>query len=191
MSTNSREAVRQAARRRAQAHGCNGLNFRDLAAEVGARSASLHSYFLSKAALGAAVTRRHWDDSAAELEALRRDTPDPKDCLSRYPDLGRRSLASDNRMCLCPFMAAVHDDLPPAVVAEVDRFADVSIAWLAERLAETGMSSQAAPDHAGGIFAAIAGTRLMARERADIELFDRLIQGCRDAGLLPPRAHRS
>lgn len=178
----------QAARRRAQAHGYNGLNFRDLAAEVGIKSASLYYYFPSKADLGAAVARRYWEDSAAELEALSDDTPDPQECLSRYPDLFRRSLASDNRMCLCSFMAAEYDDLPKAVVAEVSRFADVNISWLAERLADTGLSSQAALDRAGAIFAAIAGAQLMARGRADIELFDRLIQSYREAGLLPSHA---
>lgn len=49
MSANSREAIMQAARCRAQAHGYNGLNFRDLAAEVGIKSASLYYYFPSKA----------------------------------------------------------------------------------------------------------------------------------------------
>lgn len=191
MSANSREAVMQAARRRAQAHGYNGLNFRDLAAEVGIKSASLYYYFPSKADLGAEVARRYWEDSAAELEALSRNTPDPKECLSRYPELFRRSLASDNRMCLCSFMAAEYDDLPKAVRAEVSCFADVNISWLAERLAKTGLSSQAALDRAGGIFAAIAGAQLMARGRDDIELFDRLIEGYREAGLLPSHTDRS
>ncbi|RYY17366.1 MAG: TetR/AcrR family transcriptional regulator [Alphaproteobacteria bacterium] len=190
MSANSREAVLQAARRRAQAHGYNGLNFRDLAAEVGIKSASLYYYFPSKADLGAAVARRYWEDSEAELEALSRDTSDPTECLFRYPDLFRRSLASDNRICLCSFMAAEYDDLPPAVTAEVGRFADVNISWLAKRLAETGLSPQVALDRAGGIFAAIAGAQLMARGRADIDLFDRLIQGYREAGLLPLGADR-
>ena len=117
MTANSREAILQAARRRAQAHGYNGLNFRDLATEVGVKSASLYYYFPSKADLGAAVARRYWEDSAAELEALSHDAADSKECLSRYPELFRRSLASDNRMCLCSFMTAEFDDLPTAVMA--------------------------------------------------------------------------
>ena len=75
-------------------------------------------------------------------------------------------------------------------MAEVRRFADVNIAWLADRLAGTGMSPKAAQDRAGGIFAAIAGAQLMAGERADIGLFDRSIQGYRDAGSLPSQAGR-
>ena len=191
MSANSREAIMDAARRRAQAHGYNGLNFRDLAAEVGIKSASLYYYFPSKADLGAAVARRYWEVSAAELEALSRDTPDPKQCLARYPDLFRRSLASDNRICLCSFMAAEFDDLPETVRQEVKRFADINVRWLAERLVGTGLSPRVAEDRAGGIFAAIAGAQLMARGRSDIELFDRLIRGYREAGLLPSDAGSS
>ena len=59
MSTNSKEAILAAARRTAMAHGYSGLNFRDLAAEVGIKSASLYHYFPSKADLGAAVARRY------------------------------------------------------------------------------------------------------------------------------------
>ncbi len=188
MTVNAREAILQAARRRAQAHGYNGLNFRDLAAEVGIKSASLYYHFPSKADLGAAVARRYWEDSAAELDALALDAANPRECLSRYPALFRRSLSSDNRMCLCSFMAAEHDDLPEAVRAEASRFADVNIRWLAGRLAETGLPPQAAEDRAGGIFAAIAGAQLMARGRADVALFDRLVRGYREAGLLPPEA---
>ena len=37
MSGNAREAILEAARRTAQAHGYGGLNFRDIGAEVGIR----------------------------------------------------------------------------------------------------------------------------------------------------------
>jgi TetR/AcrR family transcriptional repressor of nem operon len=44
-----------AARRSARAHGYSGLNFRDLASEVGIKAASIYHHFPSKADLGAAV----------------------------------------------------------------------------------------------------------------------------------------
>ncbi len=70
MSSNSREAILVAAKLTAQAHGYSGLNFRDLAAEVGIKAASIYHHFPSKADLGAAVARRYWEDSAAYLETL-------------------------------------------------------------------------------------------------------------------------
>ena len=68
MGTNSRETILAAARQTAQLRGYNGLNFRDLARDVGIKSASIHYYFPSKADLGAAVARRYWEDTAAAFE---------------------------------------------------------------------------------------------------------------------------
>src|ERR1700688_1727940 len=104
MSSSSREAILAAARRTAPAHGYSGLNFRDLADQVGIKAASIHYHFPSKADLGAAVARRYWEDTAAALESMLAETPDPVRCLRRYPDVFRKSLESDNRMCLCSFM---------------------------------------------------------------------------------------
>jgi hypothetical protein len=57
-----------------------------------------------------------------------------KRVLHQYPDIFRKSLESDNRMCLCSFMAAEYDDLPEAVKKEVQAFADVNVAWLSKVL---------------------------------------------------------
>ncbi len=186
MSSNSKEAILAAARRMAQAHGYNGLNFRDLAAEVGIKAASIYHHFPSKADLGAAVARRYWQDSAAALEALSAECPDPLRCLQQYPATFRKALENDNRMCLCGFMAAEYDELPEAVRKEVQTFADVNVAWLSKLLAAANVSgSEASERRARAIFAAIGGAQLMARSRCDISLYDALIESYRIAGLLP------
>ena len=186
MSTSAKEAILAAARNAAQAHGYGGLNFRDLATAVGIKAASIHYHFPSKAFLGAAVARRYWEDTAAELEAMSAGSAEPADGLRRYPDIFRRSLESGNRMCLCSFMAAEFDDLPDAVKTEVQTFTDINVAWLTKALAGKGLAG--ADDNerqARAIFAAIAGAQLVARSRADIALFDALIASYRKAGLLP------
>jgi TetR/AcrR family transcriptional repressor of nem operon len=186
MSSNSREAILAAAKKTAQAHGYGGLNFRDLADEVGIKAASIHYHFPSKADLGAAVARRYWEDTAAHLESMLTETPDPVRCLQQYPDIFRKSLESENRMCLCSFMAAEYDDLPEAVKQEVQAFADVNVAWLSRVLSAAALVSSAESEpRARAIFAAVAGAQLMARSRADISLYDGLIDSYRAAGLLP------
>ncbi len=60
MSENAKEAILEAARRTAQAHGYGGLNFRDIGAEVGIKAASIYHHFPSNADLGAAVAKRYW-----------------------------------------------------------------------------------------------------------------------------------
>jgi TetR/AcrR family transcriptional regulator, transcriptional repressor for nem operon len=186
MSTNSREAILAAARRTAQAHGYGGLNFRDLAAEVGIKAASIYHHFPSKADLGAAVARRYWEDTAAGLEAMSAETADPVRSLQQYPGIFRQSLENDNRMCMCSFMAAEYDDLPEAVQKEVQAFADVNVAWLSKTLIAAAVVSPVESERrARAIFAAVAGAQLMARSRSDIALYDTLIESYRLAGPLP------
>jgi TetR/AcrR family transcriptional repressor of nem operon len=186
MSSSSREAILAAAKRTAQAHGYNGLNFRDLADEVGIKAASIYYHFPSKADLGAAVARRYWEDTASGLEALSAETSDLVRCLRRYPEVFRKALETENRMCLCSFMAAEYDDLPEAVKREVQAFADVNVAWLSRLLtAAAVVGAGESEQRARAIFAAVAGAQLMARSRSDIALYDSLIDGYRAAGLLP------
>lgn len=186
MSSTTREAILAAARMRVQAHGYSGLNFRDLAQSVGIKSASIHYHFPSKADLGAAVARRYWEDSQAVLEAMLVDTPDPLHCLRCYPALFRQSLERGNRLCLGSFMAAEYQDLPEAVRKEVLTFADVNVAWLGRVLsAATALGTEDSARRAHAIYAALAGAQLIARSRADIALYDALVDSYRVAGLLP------
>ncbi|MFZ0872330.1 MAG: hypothetical protein WAM90_16580 [Rhodanobacter sp.] len=83
-------------------------------------------------------------------------------------------------------MSAEYDDLPEPVKKEVQTFADVNVAWLSKVLSHTSlMDPKKSEERTRAIFAAVAGAQLMARSRADISLFDALIESYRAAGLLP------
>jgi TetR/AcrR family transcriptional regulator, transcriptional repressor for nem operon len=186
MSANAREDILAAAKLVAQAHGYAGLNFRDLAQEVGIKAASIYYHFPSKAELAAAVAKRYWEDSATYLEALRQNSATPLEALRRYPETFRWALENDNRICLCSFMSAQFDDLPDSVKKEVQAFTDVNIAWLKKMLISAKVvGPREAERRARAIYSGIAGAQLMARSRADIKLYDSLIEGYRTAGLLP------
>lgn len=183
----SREKILAAAKAQAQTRGYGGLNFRTLADEVGINAASIYHHFPSKADLGAAVAKRYWEDAAAALEAITAEhSGAPKRCLRRYPDTFRASLENGNRLCLGSFMAAEYDDLPEPVKKEVQTFADVNVAWLSKVLAAAALFKPKECARRGrAIFAAIAGAQLIARSRADISLYDELIESYRVAGILP------
>jgi TetR/AcrR family transcriptional regulator, transcriptional repressor for nem operon len=186
MIENSREKILFAATKIAQAHGYNGLNFRDLAEDVGIKAASIYYYFPSKADLAAAVAKRYWENAAAALETLLAESSDPASALHRYPETFRWALENENRMCLSGFMAAEYDDLPKAVKKEIQTFADVNVAWLSKVLsAAKVVSPKKSEPRARAIFAAVGGAQLMARSRSDIALYDALINNYRLAGLLP------
>lgn len=185
MSESAKEAILAAARRTAQAHGYGGLNFRDIGAEVGIKHASIYHHFPTKADLGAAVAKRYWEDTAGRLEALAAKAGDPVTAIRAYPGLFRESLEADNRMCLCSFMAAEYDDLPDAVKTEVQAFADVNVAWLTKMLSAASGSERGADTRASAIYAAIVGAQLVARSRADLGIYDALVDSYRASGLIP------
>lgn len=186
-ATETRQTIMAAARAMVQAHGYNALSFRELAKEVGVKSASIHYHFPTKGDLGAALARRYTDDGAEYLDGLLTASPDPATCISKYTDIFRAALLNNNRMCLCGIMAAEHDDLPAEVRTEVDRFTEVNVRWLVKvlSLAKPSVGKEAVQRKALAIFAAIEGAQLVARGRGDVAMFDQTVEAYRTAGLLP------
>lgn len=183
MNSDKRSMILDVARGTVQAHGYGGLSFRDLAAAVGIRSASVHYHFPTKADLGVELARRYTEQAAADLAEIAGETADRGDRLRRYAGLFRRALENGNRMCLCGILAAESDELPEPVLAEVRSFAEVNLAWLAHVLG--GDDPAGCEDRARAIFAAVNGAQLVARGRCDVALFDRILETYRVTGLIP------
>jgi len=187
MTTDTRETIMVAARKMVQTRGYNGLSFRELAKEVGIKSASIHYHFPTKGDLGQALAKRYTEDGLAYLTALRADSDDLNLWMKGYTEIFRMALVNDNRMCLCGIMAAEYDDLPPEVRAEVDAFTDVNVRWLSDVLSicRPQLSDDEKQQQALAIYAAVEGAQLVARGRDDIGVFDATVQAYRSAGLLP------
>ncbi len=187
MSEDTRERIMTAARATVQAHGYNGLSFRDLAREIGIKSASVHYHFPTKGDLGAELARRYSENAQTKLDAISASTPDPAACLQRYAAIFRQALEKNNRMCLCGILAAEYDELPDAVRTEVRAFGDVNIAWLAMVLGRVDepRDAEATRQWAVSLFAAISGAQLVARSRNDLALYDAVVKSYRVSGLIP------
>lgn len=183
----TKQTILDAARRVVQARGYNALSFRELAKEVGIKSASIHYHFPTKGDLGAALAKRYTADIAGYLEQLLTESQDPTIMMDAYTAAFRAALENDNRMCLCGILAAEHHDLPAEVRVEVDGFTDANVLWLSKVLALK--QPQAQPDalkrQALSVFGAIQGAQLVSRGRNDIAVYDQMIESYRVAGLIP------
>jgi len=171
-----------------QAVGYNGLSFRDVASAVGIKSASVHYHFPTKGYLGAAVTRRYTDALRAQLVHVGQSTTSAREALAAYVATVRSTLAKDGRICLGGILAAETDALPPEVRAEVERFIDLNVDWLATVLEQvTGgpAGSDAVRDHALALFAALQGAMLIARGAGDFSRFDAMTAQFAQTGLWP------
>jgi AcrR family transcriptional regulator len=92
----------------AQAHirhrGYGGFSFRELAAEIGIKSASVHYHFPTKATMAAAVARRYGDRLLAAVAAQPNESVE--DAIAAYRSAFREALDRDGRMCLCGVLGA-------------------------------------------------------------------------------------
>jgi len=186
-TSDTKEIIMGIGRARVQALGYNALSFREIAKEVGIKSASIHHHFPTKGDLGAALARRYTEDGVNYLDGLMAKTQDPKALIKGYTDIFRAALVNDNRMCLCGIMAAEYQDLPDEVRTEVDAFTDANVKWLVGVLSlEQGNAKrQTLEQKALAIFSALEGAQLVSRGRNDIAVFDQTVEIYRAAGLLP------
>jgi AcrR family transcriptional regulator len=105
--------ILDSAERQARRRGYNGFSFRDLAADVGIKSASVHYHFPTKAELGAAVAQRYTERFMAHLGDPADPEVAPDALLERYVAAFRRALVRDRQMCLCGLLGAEVESLPP------------------------------------------------------------------------------
>jgi len=125
-----KEALLKAAEHRVRLGGYNNFSFRELANEVGIKSASVHYHFPTKADLGAVLAHQYTN---AFLTALGDPTVikhSGKDPIEHYTQLFRSALTIDDKMCLCGLLGAQTESLPDKVRIEVRRFFNENLTWL-------------------------------------------------------------
>jgi len=154
------------ARRIMMERGYNGFSFRDVAAEVGIKSASIHYHFPTKAELAEAAARdyREWCSRAlADLSA-----PDAPGLLYAYGGLFVTMLEDQGSVCLGGVLAADTTTLPPQVKAEVERFFLGHREWVSTALRTGQRQGEIRPDIDPDAFAetlvsSVEGAMMVAR----------------------------
>jgi TetR/AcrR family transcriptional repressor of nem operon len=182
----TKDRIMTAARLTVQARGYGGLSFRELAKEVGIKSASIHHYFPTKGELGSALAARYTSDFLRYLDGLLAEGLDQKACIQKYTEVFGQTVRNDNRMCLGGIMAAEFKEIPEEVKIEVVKFGEANVDWLVKvlSLGQPG-GDDAVKRRALAIYAAVQGAQLIARSRRDARVYDAIIETYRESGLLP------
>lgn len=160
--TGTVEAIMDAAERRIREAGYGGFSFREIAADVGVKSASVHYHFPTKDALVAAVARRY---NNRVIEAVDAAVTAGYDVVQAWKAVFRSALDVGAKMCLCGSLGAIASDLSPDVANEVRCFFDAGIA----RLVAGGLTEEQATQ----VLATLEGAILMASAQGDPAIFDR------------------
>jgi TetR/AcrR family transcriptional repressor of nem operon len=182
----TRDRIMTAASLTVQDRGYNGLSFRELAKDVGIKSASIYHYFPTKGELGSALAARYTFEFLEYLDGLLAEGLDQKACIQKYTDVFGRTVQNDNRMCLGGMMAAEFKELPLEVRTEVVKFGKANVDWLVKvlSLGQPG-GGNAVKGRALAIYAAVQGAQLIARSRDDATIYDAIIETYWESALLP------
>ncbi|MEM9477840.1 MAG: TetR/AcrR family transcriptional regulator [Pseudomonadota bacterium] len=153
-----RDAILDVAERLIRTHGYSGFSFREVASEVGIKSASVHYHFPTKPDLAAAVAKRYRERFADALEQAERQGTGR---VKAWRDLFNKALEQDGLMCLCGILAAEGNSLPADVAREAHAFLQFGIQSLNE--VEPGQGTR--------ILSQLEGAMLIARSASDPRIF--------------------
>lgn len=145
--------------------GYGRLSFRDVAADVGIKSASVHHHFPTKEALVATLAARYTERFFDSVD----DAAGGAARLTAYQAAFRRSLETDGQMCLCGMLGTESAGLPDSVVGEARRFFSRAEAHLAENLDAAGRDPRS---RAMAVIAQLEGALILACTHGDITVFD-------------------
>ncbi len=136
---NVREAILDSAETRIRQGGFNACSFREIAGDVGIKSASVHYHFRTKADLGAALVARY----KGRILALIGDPDDERNLVTKLEAMRgafRGGLRRGDGMCLCGVLATEIRGLPPTVGIATRDYFDACNTWLSRAFACAGVA---------------------------------------------------
>lgn len=157
--------------------GYGHFSFRELAKEVGIKSASVHYHFPTKEDMGAELARQYTDsflDALGNPQELVAQGVDP---IVRYGEQFRQALIKDRQMCLCGLLGAELDGLPAKVQQETQSFFQRNIQWLEQAYQAKAplMNLQQRQDKAIFTLSLLEGAMMVSRNLQNFDAFDSII----------------
>jgi TetR/AcrR family transcriptional regulator, transcriptional repressor for nem operon len=128
--------ILEAAEIRIRRGGFEAVSYRDLAADVGIKAASVHYHFPQKALLGAAVVDRYSDKLSVALGSVDLTQATVEEHLQRLCDCYAAAVQNDGMVCLGCMLGAESKDLPDAVSEAARRFFKRLLDWIESALGD-------------------------------------------------------
>ena len=159
------------------ARGYNGFSYRDLAGQIGIKTASIHYHFPTKGDLGEALVEREREEFAKNLAQLDAGEKDPRRGWSGSSSSSRPPLLVVTTGCAWEPCLRSSRNLPDDVGQAVRRLFAGNEAWLAKLLEEGQKKRQfrfkgSTEAVARSLFSSLEGALLMARAFRDIRRFE-------------------
>lgn len=161
--------ILEIAERQIRQAGYNAVSFRDIAAEIGVKSASLHYHFPKKEDLGVALIQRYWENFQSALDKLIAETTSPKAAIEAYISIYDKALTDQNLVCLCAMLGAEAPGLPAIVAKQVKWVFEKHLNWLEAQYKALGY--EPALDHAKTTLSLLEGAMIVSLVNEDLSVF--------------------
>ena len=173
MTMQTRDKIIELALAAIAARGYSAFSFRELAAALGIKSASIHYHFPTKAHLGAEVARTYRTQLQGAFDNIAADyATDPKQAIESLIAVYRYEARSSQRMSVCTMLAAEIKNLPLEIQQEMACFYELNIGWLERQLQKLGYGDNQAREKACQLFALLQGALMGAKGQNDPAYFD-------------------
>jgi len=179
MDSSSR--ILEIAERRMRQAGYNAVSYRDIAAEMGIKSASLHYHFPKKEDLGVALIKRYSQNFENRLKLDTFNQSDPRKKVSAFINIYRSSLEDQNLVCLCAVLGAEAPGLPHPITHEIKTFFEMNIHWLAEE--HKAMKLPSPFDTAKTTLALLEGAMIISSVNDDMSIFEAAVRSIQSSTL--------
>ena len=127
-SKSMKDTILDAAEKRVRRSGFSNMSFRDVAQDVGIKSASVHYHFPKKQDLGVALVDRYMARFETRLTMINQNTLEA--AIEEFVRLYAEALVMDESICLCAALGAEAMGIDPGLRKETGQFFKMNIEWL-------------------------------------------------------------
>lgn len=151
-----------------QQRGFSGFSFRDIATEIGIKTASIHYHFPTKPDLARAILNEVRTGFQLELNRIDREFNDSQEKLKAFIRIFDATFGDGDRLCPFCMVACAQDGVPNYVTQEVRAFWSTGEQWVAAQISAgqlTGVfNSAVSPVTSGRVLVAmLEGAMVTAR----------------------------
>jgi TetR/AcrR family transcriptional repressor of nem operon len=162
-----------------QQKGFNGFSYKDIAAIVGIKTASIHYHYPSKGDLATALVSRYDEEFLKALADIEVQHPDALSRLKAFGAIFKNVLYQDH-FCLCGMLAAEVAHMPERVTNLLKQFFEHLTQWLTAQLEQLNfkpllLKNHSHEDRAKVILVALEGALLIARATRDPSYLDQTL----------------
>ncbi|MXN65000.1 TetR family transcriptional regulator [Stappia sp. GBMRC 2046] len=151
--------------------GFEAVSFRDIAAAIGIKSASVHYHFPHKTDLGHAVIERYQARFAEQLGAPDDPGESVAERISRLCGGYHDATLKEGKVCLACVLGGEALDLPKALADRISVYFSWLIDWTEKAMTPGGSDRPVADLKAGQVIASLQGAMILAIATKRPELF--------------------